>query len=400
MAKQAYRKSTNPIAGIINVTGEPDSGKTVFAFTSGAVPERTAFYDDDVKGNAIVQDIKDSGRTLGIYHNLVRETDGMRELDLHKYCMSLLDEIEAGQIDVLIWDTWTRFENTFQPVVHANPTKFKQFYSPMGAIKGSEEWNASFHYESSVLAKMAELVPLVILTSHLKNNMQKVAVAESKKPLIQKSRMRVWLRHNPSSPEPVGLFLKRLSKMDFDSGSMKPINVTHRKMTPCTWERLIYYWNNPVGNSKPSPEEELNEFEVSILDGVLTRDQKNILELARIEAEREQKEEEKNNRMMNTMVKRGVPVDGMELISKAFDQLDLGIDEISEITGISEDDLITLEGEEVQHAWTKLQNEADSVGIARIEKAEAQRKKGSAESGKGRTGNNHKSSSRGNKSKR
>lgn len=234
------RKSTNPITGIINVTGEPDTGKTLFAFTSGAAPERTAFFDFDVKGNSIVQDIKDAGRQLGMYHNLVRETDGMRELEIHNHCMKLLGQIEESMFDVIIWDTWTPFENTFHPAVKANPQKFKQFWSPMGQIKGAEEWGTSFGYEAAVMARMAELAPLVILTSHLKNNDKKIAVAESKKPLIQKSRMRVWLRHNPSSPQPIGLMLKRLAKIDFESGSMEPINIMHRKMVPFTWERLIY----------------------------------------------------------------------------------------------------------------------------------------------------------------
>ncbi|MEO6564825.1 MAG: hypothetical protein ABIO63_02215, partial [Casimicrobiaceae bacterium] len=91
---QQIRKSTNPIKGIINATGEPDAGKTLFSFTSGAAPERTIFIDDDVKGNSIVEDIRASGRTLGMYHNFVRETDGMRELEIHKHGMSILESIE------------------------------------------------------------------------------------------------------------------------------------------------------------------------------------------------------------------------------------------------------------------------------------------------------------------
>lgn len=373
MAK--VRKSDNPITGIINVTGEPDSGKTLFAFTSGATPERTVFIDDDVKGAAVVNEIKAAGRTLGMYHNLIQETIGMRELDFHKHCMDILSSIEPGQFDVLIWDTWTRFENTFHPAVRANPGKFRQFYSAMGQIKGAEEWQAAFHYEASIFATMTELVPLVILTSHLKKNDKKIEVAESKKPLIQKSRMRVWLRHNGTSPQPIGLMLKRLSKIDFSSGSMDPVNVTHRKMVPITWKRLIHYWNNPVGNEQPSPEEQLTDFEMSILDGILTKDQKDALALARIEAEKEQAEVERNDRMVNRLAQRGIPLDGMELVSKAFELYEMDLEQVSRITNIDEDDLISLEGEEVQHAWNKVQEEADGSGIDRIEATEAARKK-------------------------
>lgn len=397
------KKSDNPITGIINVTGEPDTGKTWFAFSSGAAPERTAFFDDDVKGNAIVQDIKNAGRTIGLYRNLVHETNGMRELEFYQYCMKQLEGIEPGQFDVLIWDTWTRLENTFHPVVASNPNKYRQFYSSMGAIKGAEQWQAAFHLEATVMQAMTQLAPLVILTSHLKKDMNKKEIAESKKPLIQKSRMRVWLRHTPGTPEPTGLMLKRLSKASFaGSGSMKPINVTHRKVVPFTWEKLLYYWEHPVGNSQPSPEEQLNEFELSILDGILTKDQKDALAIARIEAEREQAEEERNQRTINRIAQRGIPLTGIELVAKAFELYEMEMEQVSQIIGIEEDDLISLEGEEVQHAWKEIQEAADGAGIDRIEATEAERKKASAssrtQSGNGRGGN--KASNRRNKSKR
>jgi len=380
-APTTVKKSKNPITGIINVTGEPDSGKSLFALSSGAVPERTAFIDDDVKGNAIVRMIEAEGRSFGLYHNLIRETDGMRELELHKHCMSILETIEEGQFDVLVWDTWTRMENTFFPVVHANPTRFKQFYSPMGQIKGAEEWGASFAFEAAILAKMSELVPLVILTSHLKKDGQKRDVAESKKALVQKSRMRVWLRHNSESPEPIGLMLKRLSKIDFEKG-MKPINVTHRKMVPFTWERLLYYWDNPVGNTTPPAGEQLNEFELSILDGILTRDQKDALRLAVIEAERERLAEEKNQRDINRLMQRGVPLTGIDIITKAFEDYEMEMDTVVRLSGMDEDELMSLEGSEVNIVWAKIQDAADEEGVANIIKKETARVKAEGSNGK------------------
>lgn len=373
-ASTIIKKSKNPITGIINVVGEPDAGKTWFALSSGAAPERTAFIDDDVKGNPIIKEIQAAGRNIGLYHNLVRETDGMRELDFHRYCMTILDSLEEGQFDVLVWDTWTRMENTFHPVVHANPSRFKQFYSAMGQIKGAEEWQAAFAFESAVMAKMAELVPLVILTSHLKKNEKKVEIAESKKPLIQKPRMRVWLRHNPDSPEPIGLMLKRLSKVDF-TGGMKPINVTHRKVVPFTWERVLHYWDNPVGNATPPAAEQLNEFELSILDGILTRDQKDALRLALIEAEKERQAEERSQRDINRLLQRGVPLNGIDIVTQAFEQYEMDMDTVAKVTGLDIDELMGLEGSEVQIAWKKVEEAADEEGVERIVKNEAARRK-------------------------
>lgn len=351
------RKSKNPITGIINITGEPDSGKTWLALSSGAAPERTAFIDDDVKGAAIVQQLKVEGRSFGYYRNLVREGKEMKELEFHKLCIKILDEVSEGEFDVLVWDTWTRFENTFFPMVTSNPNKYKQFYSSMGQIKGAEQWGAAFAYEAEVLDLLTEVAPLVILTSHLKKDATKRDVAESKKPLIQKPRMRIFLRHSQNSPEPTGLMLKRLSKAVVTDTGMKPVNVTHRKVFPCTWENLIYYWNNPVGNEKPGPNEQLNEFELSILDGILTKDQKDVLALSLIDAEREREEEAKQARLQKRIIQRdGTPKTIATLMTKAMSEYKMDLEKIAEVLEFDDpDEVMEITGEkEIEDAWEKI----------------------------------------------
>jgi len=350
------RKSRNPITGMINIAGEPDSGKTWFAMSSGAQPERTAFIDDDLKGKAIVEEVEAAGRRFGYYRNLVEEGKGMRELGFHKHCLSILDEIEPGKFDVLIWDTWTHFENTFHPMVASNPNKYRQFYSLKGDIKGAEQWGASFEYEATVISALTEIVPLVVLTSHLKKDGSKRDVAESKKPLIQKARMRVFLRHSVDGPEPTGLMLKRLSKVDVGSGGMKPVNVTHRKVQRFTWETLLHYWENHVGNVKPGPDEQLNEFELSILDGILTKDQKDVLRLAVIQEEREREEEARQARTQKRILSRdGTPSTSITLLTKAFSEFEMDGEKVAEVLGLdSSDDVMELKEADLEGAWKKI----------------------------------------------
>jgi|SRR3990172_572247 len=352
------KKSKNPITGLINVTGEPDTGKTTFALTSGAAPERTAFIDDDVKGKSIVEEIRASGRQFGFYRNLVQEGEGMRELVFHNHCLSIIDSIDPGKYDVIVWDTWTRFENTFKPVVESAPSRFRQFYSAMGQIKGAEQWIASFDYEAAMLAKLVNLAPLVIVTSHLKKDQTRVRdIAESKKPLIQKSRMRVWLRHSPDTPQPIGLMLKRLSKMDLAGDEMTPINVTHRKVKQLTWKRLIELWNNPVGNSKPNEDEQLNEYELSILDGVLTRDQKEALKLAVIEAE---KEREFEKEMASTIEEnKAIPENIGQLIAMASNQFAYSAADIQDVLKLTIKQ-INERRDEIPEFWEKLQTNKEA----------------------------------------
>lgn len=279
----------NPITGLVHVTGEPDTGKTTFALECGFAPEEICFFDDDLKTAALAEELKSAGRPFGAYYNLTKLSLGMRETQYHDMVMSLVEVLPAGKFKALIFDTWTRFESTFHPIVVKNPARFREFYSPMGTIKGAEQWKASFDYEAVVLDKLAAVAPLVIVITHLKDQSigavkTGAQIPDVKKPIIEKSRMRLWLRHNPDGAAPIGLVLKRLSKVTLNGGGIKPVNVLPRKLKPCTWENILSYWEQPLGERAPNDAETPNAFEFSILDGALTEDQKDALHIQRLEA--------------------------------------------------------------------------------------------------------------------
>jgi len=277
--------------GVIHVTGDNDSGKTLFAFSSGAMPADTAFIDDDLKGSAVVDQIMGQGHTLGHYRNLITEGEGLKEISFHKKCLGIIDDMRAKvaergnkKFEVLIWDTWARFENTFHPYVHTNPSEFRTSWSPKGDIKGAEEWKAAFDYEGVIINRLQSVAKLVILVTHLKP--ENIAgrrtgklIPDCKQPLVQKTLMRVYLRLNPDSPEPIGLILKRPSRQIVNENGISIVSVLPRKVKPFTWERIRYYWENPVGNRKLNADEMPDEWELSILDGTLTADQKKIMQL-------------------------------------------------------------------------------------------------------------------------
>jgi hypothetical protein len=104
-------------------------------------------------------------------------------------------------------------------------------------------------------------------------------VPDCKLPMVQKSLMRVYLRHNPDSPEPIGLILKRISRQVVTSDGIKIVSILPRKMKPFTWDKIRYYWENPVGNRPLEVDEKPDEYELSILDDTLTADQKEILKM-------------------------------------------------------------------------------------------------------------------------
>ena len=78
----------------------------------------------------------------------------------------------------------------------------------------------------------------------------------------------------------------------------KPINVLPRKLVPgdkdnSTWDVINRYWDKPVGNRDPLEDEIPTPYELSILDGVLTNDQKEIWQAELREKQRQEGEEKK-----------------------------------------------------------------------------------------------------------
>ena len=91
----------NPITGVIQVTGEHDTGKTWFALSCGAAPRKIGFIDDDIKGRSTVNQI--GANNFGFYDDFVRGTVGMRELDTHAYGLAIIEQIAKLDLDVVIW---------------------------------------------------------------------------------------------------------------------------------------------------------------------------------------------------------------------------------------------------------------------------------------------------------
>lgn len=278
----------NPIQGLLHVTGEHDTGKTTFALTCGAQPGEIAFVDDDVKSRSLVNQI--GAKKFALYSDFVKDTEGKRELDAHAFGLQLIERMKKAAPKVIVWDTWTRFGKTCHPYVVQHASEFRQFWSPMGTIKGAEQWQMAFQYEAVLIEKLLDAAPLVILITHLKDHRigdKKTGkkIPDAQKTLEEKSNFRLWLRHNPDSPAPIGLVLKRIEKLEVTKTGLHAINILPRKIKPCTWDKILAYWNEPMGERAPTSDETPDAFELSILDETLTPDQKEIFRLSSHEVE-------------------------------------------------------------------------------------------------------------------
>ena len=306
MATKKSVKKPEILNGVIQVTGEHDTGKTTFALECGAAPEKICFFDDDIKGRTTVTELEQSGVKFGKYVDLVQLGDKKAELDYHNAVMKEIQGIEPGQFDAIIFDTWTHFANTTHAYVLTNPNEFKKNWAPMGTIKGAQQWQEARRYEAKIISYLNSLAPTVILVTHLKDQyMGKVKVPGKQIPansnaLDRVLRFRVWLRLNPTGRAvPIGLCMKRLDKKHVENGVIRTVNVLPRKLIPqetepSLWDTIWRYWKVPMGDREPTDEELPTEYELSILDGTLTRDQTHTLRTMVASGLLEQPEEESN----------------------------------------------------------------------------------------------------------
>lgn len=285
--KEPPKKGGILFNGIVNVCGESDVGKTTFALESGAMPDKILFIDDDVKGQAIANDMARAGTPFGKYVNLVEETSGMKETEFHAHCIDMINKIESGKYDVIIWDTFSRFEKSFHPWVLTHQGQFRERWSPSGIIHGSEIWITAQQYESTVLDLLQSKAPLVIITSHMKDeNLNGIRtgkrIPDCMKPVIIKSTLRILFRHSDDgSSIPTGLVLKRIGKRVVTENGIETIAVLPRKVARLNWAKMRELWDNPVGNRPLTQDEMPNDFEMSMLDStVLTDDQRLVMQLS------------------------------------------------------------------------------------------------------------------------
>jgi hypothetical protein len=283
------------VTGIIQVTGPHDTGKTRFALECGAHPKHTAFIDDDIKGRNTVEQATRDGIEFGHYVDFVERCKGKSLLEIHKAGMELVNSL-PNNLDAIVWDTWTRFAATFKAYVTANPGEFRapKEWPAMAQMKGATQWQESQLYEARVLSELLNKAKVVILVTHLKDHYGPgdkktgAQIPASSRTLNRTPVMRLWLLHTSGSPVPSALVLKRVNRNKMTDRGLRTINILPRKIVPhlggnsrpadeSLWDTIAWYYDNPMGQRKPEAHETPTEKELAILDGTLTKEQRETL---------------------------------------------------------------------------------------------------------------------------
>lgn len=282
---------TNPIKGMVAVISNYGVGKTTFALECGYHPKEMIFINDDVKETGFENDFKE-------YVDLVAISRKKKLLDLHDYCLDLVKRMPKSK--VIIWDTWTQFQSTFPVYVKAHLGEFRNpnEWASMGKMKTGEIYQEAYRYEGAILSELKNKCDLLILTFHLKQfYLDNQPVPGKSKPghdkAIEKyADLRIWLTPDPTDQVPVGLVLKNISRRKVTDKGIQTSQVLPLRLDVCNWQNVVSYYNEPVGDKELLEHERPNLFELSLIEGTLTPEDKRMYEASLSHVEKQEAKEQ------------------------------------------------------------------------------------------------------------
>jgi hypothetical protein len=255
-----------PIRGLIHVTGEPDTGKTTFAMSvPGVRPGEITFFDDDVKSKGIAKTLKEAGTPFGYFADLqalTREKKVVKPLDFYNMVRGQLDAAKKANPNpkVFIYDNASpRLEDAIRAYSLTRITELTSLTESQAKSASMLTWGATYQIYNNLLDELLEYAPMVFFITHIKEKYLGMAKTGQ---------------------------LESMAWSD-EAEAIVPVNILPRRVKPLTWKRIVDYKLEPIGTRPPTQDETPNDFELSILDGQLTKDQKDSLRAARIAMENE-----------------------------------------------------------------------------------------------------------------
>lgn len=270
----------NKFRGICSVVGDYGAGKTVFALGNGADPSKIMLINDDVKTPPDVDYFK--------LFDLQLSLENMDTRQSYEWIMAMLDELEEDSYkfdnrpDVIVWDTWTGFSKLCRKMVDEYPGQFAKKWSPKSDIRNGEVSREGRKIETKTLSRLKNLAKIVIVTFYPKPLYINGVLVPGKKDseatqAVRKGAdLRLWLTPNPDLDAPVGLVLKNIAKhtVTADNG-LSFVKILPQRINGCDWRTIMEYYDDPIGTRMSlRPDEIPNDFEISIIDGTLTPEQK------------------------------------------------------------------------------------------------------------------------------
>jgi hypothetical protein len=292
-----------PLKGVIHVTGMPDSGKTTFCVTvPGVLPQDIVFFDFDGKSSDLAASLEADGHPFLYYENTLFTQAKRKPIDVFNAVDATVTKLKAKtpHIKVCIFDNWAP---TMEEALREKGMSILDQISNISAGQAKAisqiTWPATKRFYAQWLQSIVEWADLVFIITHTKP----FQIGQVKVPGVYESRgqdvltqlpvFRMWLlSSHANSGAPDGLVMKRIKKTIVTPQGIEVLNVLPPRLTPCTWEKIYSYMNNPVGGRPLLPGETPSQWEATLVGGELLPDQKQAIMAAMELAKSQQTEEE------------------------------------------------------------------------------------------------------------
>jgi len=273
---------------IIGVTGDHESGKSVFCLTVCRGPQTlvydmeqsSASYDDF--GHHRVNVLAEMHRT---------HPNGYKPVDLFNWWLKHVRSLEAGKYRVIVIDPVTDLDSGLKDWVSANPQAFghtAQQYAKMSGIM----WGDIKTYLKSIMADLSVRCETLAYTSHLGSEFEDNKPTGRMKPkgmstFRELASLYLWLYRKPDAKgnkpnEPTARVLKsRLMATSFSGdGKFVMRQVLPPVMPVCTPDTIRDAFASPAGGR------EIDDIERHV-EETLSDEDRLRLEVAKAEAERD-----------------------------------------------------------------------------------------------------------------
>lgn len=274
-----------PLKGVLHVTGMPDSGKTTFCTSvPGVLPEDIAFFDFDGKSSDMASSLAADGHPFFYYENTLFTQAKRKPIEVFKSVDDTVTKLKAKRphIKVCIFDNWSP---TMEEALREKGMSILDQISNISAGQAKAisqiTWPATKRFYAQWLQSIAEWADMVFIITHTKA----YQIGQTKVPGVYESRgqdvltqlpiFRIWLLSSSNNGgEPDGLVMKRIKKSTVTPNGIGTVNILPPRLTPCTWEKIYQYMDNPVGTRALLPGETPSPWETTLVGGEYLPDQK------------------------------------------------------------------------------------------------------------------------------
>jgi hypothetical protein len=303
------------IRGLIQITGDVNVGKTSYALQCGYGFDRIAYANFDGKEPDVFGD-KPLTEVFGFYRNYLPIMADKKELAMIEQFLADVSQIKPS-VKVIIIDNEEFFRKNFHPYTLKHKNELKDFwFGRGGTYKVMEELGFAKAFEAVFFASLQDRFEQVFVINHLEDARDETSTGDEKPlipgkkkssiklPLIQRTKMRLWLVNTNGHLCPSAIVVKNPGFQKMGESGIETVTLFPPKLSPYAlpdweqrqfislWDVIAYYEQHPFSEKYPKvePYEMLTERERDMVSEELTENDRRLLEQISLVIQRENTE--------------------------------------------------------------------------------------------------------------